>query len=50
MRARIGRTQYKIEKEHSTGGYWKYVIGALVIAAIAANAKDLARYIKIRSM
>lgn len=31
-------------------GFWKLVIGALVIAAIAANAKDIGRYIKISSM
>ena len=31
-------------------GYWKYLIGALVLMAVAANAKDVVRYIKISSM
>ena len=31
-------------------GFWKLVIGALVVVAIAANAKDVGRYIKISSM
>ena len=31
-------------------GYWKYIFGALVVAVLAANAKDVARYIKISSM
>jgi hypothetical protein len=31
-------------------GYWKYIIGALVVVVLAANAKDVARYIKISSM
>ena len=31
-------------------GYWKYVIGALLLAVIAANSKDVVRYIKISSM
>lgn len=31
-------------------GYWKFVIAALVLAVIAANSKDVARYIKISSM
>jgi hypothetical protein len=31
-------------------GYWKYIIGALVVLVLAANAKDVARYIKISSM
>ena len=31
-------------------GYWKYLLGALVLAAVAANAKDVIRYIKISSM
>ena len=31
-------------------GYWKYVIGALLFAVIAANSKDVVRYIKISSM
>lgn len=30
--------------------FWKVVIGAVVIAAIAVNAKDVVRYIKISSM
>jgi uncharacterized membrane protein (GlpM family) len=29
---------------------WKIVIGALVIAVIAVNSKDVVRYIKISSM
>jgi uncharacterized membrane protein (GlpM family) len=29
---------------------WKLVIGALVIAVIAVNSKDVVRYIKISSM
>ncbi len=31
-------------------GFWKVVIGALVLAVVAANAKDVARYIKISTM
>ena len=31
-------------------GMWKYVIGALVVAVIAANSKDVIRYLKISSM
>ncbi len=31
-------------------GYWKYVVGALVLMVVAANAKDVARYIRISSM
>ncbi len=31
-------------------GYWKYLVGALVLVAVAANAKDVARYIRISSM
>lgn len=31
-------------------GVWKFIIGALVLVAIAANAKDVARYIRISSM
>ena len=30
--------------------YWRYVIGALVLAVMAANAKDVVRYIRISSM
>jgi hypothetical protein len=29
---------------------WKLAVGALVLAIIAANAKDVVRYIKISSM
>jgi uncharacterized membrane protein (GlpM family) len=29
---------------------WKLVISALVVAVVAANAKDVARYIRISSM
>lgn len=31
-------------------GYWRYLVGALVLIAVAANAKDVARYIRISSM
>lgn len=31
-------------------GFWKFVIGALVLAAVVANSKDMARYIKISTM
>jgi len=31
-------------------GCWKLAIGALILVVIAANAKDVARYIKISSM
>ena len=31
-------------------GYWRYVIATLVLAVIAANAKDVVRYVKISSM
>jgi hypothetical protein len=31
-------------------GYWKFIIGALVVLVVVANAKDVARYIKISSM
>ncbi len=31
-------------------GYWKVLVGALVLMAVAANAKDVARYIRISSM
>ncbi len=31
-------------------GYWRYIIGALVLMVIAANSKDVARYVKISSM
>ena len=30
--------------------FWKLVIGAIVVAVIAANSKDVVRYIKISSM
>ena len=29
---------------------WKLAVSALVVAVVAANAKDVARYIKISSM
>jgi uncharacterized membrane protein (GlpM family) len=29
---------------------WKLVIGALIVAVVAANAKDVERYIKISAM
>ena len=31
-------------------GLWKYVVGALVVVAIAANAKDVVRYLRISAM
>jgi hypothetical protein len=31
-------------------GFWKLVVGAAVLLLIAANAKDVVRYIKISSM
>ena len=31
-------------------GFWGYVIGALVLVVLAANAKDVVRYIRISSM
>ncbi len=37
-------------KDHAMSGCWKLAIGALILVVIAANAKDLARYIKISSM
>lgn len=31
-------------------GYWRYIIGALALVVIAANSRDVARYLKISAM